>query len=576
MVHVCEYLDSVATTHPSKVLTECHGQQVTAGQTLLRVAALGRALQQQVGLQSGQTVALAASSTAFFLESLLAVFSIGCIAAPLNLRWDLSEAIKAIDLCGASTVLVDRESSQLLAGLNQTSSGKLKQAVVLGQMPPNACDSRALYAEAMISQHMNAPLQLQHAPEDAALICFTSGTTGQPKAALISHTALDHQSAAKIQVVGYHAQDRYLHAAPLFHIGGLSSAMAVMKAGGTHIFMGKFSAKATLNAIRQHQITAIIAVPAMIADLASEAKASFLERFPNCPSMQRVLVGAGALSQALLRDLQTIFPNAACHSAYGMTEACSSMTFRRLCSPSHAVLSVPDSKQEESQHGTCVGVPPVGIHMAVLTASDNVGTLESANALVNHVGDGEVLTRGPHVFTRYWGQQTATEQAFLPGGWLRTGDMGSIDAKGQVWLVGRLKDIIRTGGETVHPSQVEKVLVQHPSVRAAAVFGVPNERFGEQVAAVIVLDTNIAWEGPLLGSQMQCESSPLTLTSDSLMQFCRQSLSAYKLPRIVAAQYEPLQLNASGKVMKLSVKEQLVAHLNGAASLFRADIISRL
>ena len=574
MVHVCEYLTALATRQPSKVLTECQGQNVTAGQTLLRVAALGAALQQQAGLHPGQTVVLAGNSSPFFLESLLAVSSIGGIVAPLNLRWDLSETIEAINLCEASTLLVDAANIHLLTLLNHSSCSKVKHAIFLGHMAPNTYNGKALHAEAMISQHTNAPLQLQHAPEDAALICFTSGTTGLPKAALISHTALDHQSAAKIQTVGYNAQDRYLHAAPLFHIGGLSSAMAVTKAGGTHVFMGKFSARAALSAIQQHQITAIIAVPAMIADLASEAKA--LSTPPSCPSMERVLVGAGGLSQDLLQDLQAMFPYADCHSAYGMTEACSSMTFKRLCSPSHAVLPASHSNQEDSQHAVCVGAPPVGIEMAVLTANNTVRTLESTGAVVTHAGYGEVLTRGPHVFTRYWGRQSATEQAFLPGCWLRTGDMGSIDAKGRVWLVGRLKDIIRTGGETVHPSQVEKVLLRHPSVAAAAVFGLPHERFGEQVAAVVVLDNDVAWEGPLLGSRMLCRSISLTLTSDDLMQFCRQALSAYKVPRIVAAQYEPLHLNASGKVMKSSIREQLVGHLKGAAGLPRANVVSKL
>lgn len=559
MVHICEYLSTADNRHPSKVLTICQGRQQTARGLLSRVAAFGAGLEQQVGLQSGEVVVLAANSSDYFLESLLALSSIGCIVAPLNLRWDMQEISRAISLCHASTLLVDTANLRLLATLRQPSSVKHKHAVILGQVAHGALDSKHHHAEVLIDQYIDMPLQLQHAPEDAALICFTSGTTGQPKAALISHTALDHQSAAKIQVIGYHAKDRYLHTAPLFHIGGLSSALAVLKAGGTHVFMGKFSARTALDTIKQQHITAIIAVPAMISDLATEAKAL---PSSSCSGMERVLVGAGGLPQALKKELGIMFPNADCFSAYGMTEACSSMTFKALCSQSDPPSPPSDMKMEAVEHGTCVGLPPAGIEMAVLTANSAEHLSLSHVATVNSSGSGEVLTRGPHVFTRYWDQQTATEQAFLPGLWLRTGDAGFIDKSGQVWLSGRLKDIVRTGGETVHPTQVEAVLLQHPSVTAATVLGLPHERLGEQVAAVIVLNRKAAWDGLLLGSQSECPSHCSIVTGDELLQTCHQALSGYKVPRTIAAQYEPLPLNASGKVMKLQVRQKLLATLS--------------
>lgn len=573
MVHICEYLAESSQTQPNRVLTLCEGRQQTARKLLLRGAAFAAALQQQ-GLQSGDVVMLAANSSDHFLESLLAIASIGCIVAPVNLRWDIQEASKAISLCQASTILVDTANMRFLAAVHHASCSKLQHAVILGDSPLSAHDIQQLHAEAMISRHMNTPLQLQHAPHDAALICFTSGTTGQPKAALISHTALDHQSAAKIEVIGYHRQDCYLHTAPLFHIGGMSSAMAVLKAGGTHVFMGKFSARATLEAIRQHQITAIIAVPAMVSDLATEARAS--PSASRYPSMERVLVGAGAISQALQQDLQRIFPNADCFSAYGMTEACSSMTFRTLCSPPGMESPATSASGQEPERGVCVGLPPSGIEMAVLTGNDALQTSPSASSVVLGTGFGEILTKGPHVFTQYLGQPTATRQAFLPGSWFRTGDMGSIDAKGRVWLNGRSKDIVRTGGETVHPSQVEAALLQHPSVTAAAVFGLPHDRLGEQVAAVIVLDNGVAWDGRVLGTRTHSYSNTSAMSSGRIVQFCRLTLSAYKVPRVIVAQYEAFPLNASGKVMKLQIRQQLLALLNKSQDSHGSNVLSKL
>lgn len=561
MVHICDYLKAADTRQCSKVVTLCQGRQLTAHQLLSRVAAFGTALQKQLGLQPGDVIVLAVNSSDYFLESLLAASSIGCIVAPLNLRWDMQEANQAIHLCQASTLLVDTANLHLLTLVSQH---PLKHAVILGQTSEDTHDSRHLDAEAMVAQHIHSPLQLQHASDDAALICFTSGTTGQPKAALISHTALDHQAAAKIQVIGYHAGDSYLHTAPLFHIGGLSSAMAVLKAGGTHVFMGKFSAKAALEAIHRHRITAIIAVPAMISDLAREATAD--PGSNSCQSMERVLVGAGGLTYTLEQQLRAIFPTADCFSAYGMTEACSSMTFKTLCTPPGTALPGSDVPMQAAEHGVKVGLPPAGIEMAVLSGNPTEPSSNAVSAVISSSGFGEVLTRGPHVFIRYWGQQTATQQAFLPGSWLRTGDAGYIDTEGQVWLSGRLKDIVRTGGETVHTNQVEAVLLQHPHVTAAAVFALPHERFGEQVAAVVVLDGAAGWNGFCLGSQMQCNSDCKLVTADALKQVCRQALASYKLPRVIAAQYESLPLNASGKVMKLQVRSSLLAALSAANS----------
>ena len=553
MVHICQYLAAVDKGQPDKVLTICQGRQQTAQAVAWRVSAFASALQLQAKLQCGDVVMLAAKSTDYFLESLLAVSSLGCIVAPINLRWNAQEAASAINLCQPSILLVDTVHRHFLALLSDPECKCLKRAVVVGWDRQITDDSKLLYAETMIQQHRGAPLQTQHAPNDAALICFTSGTTGQPKAALISHTALHHQSQAKLRVVGYNAQDCYLHAAPLFHIGGLSSAMAVLLAGGKHVFMERFSPKPALDAIQQHRITAIIAVPAMISDLAREATAGAQQS--ACPSMERVLVGAGGLSQALQRQLQALFPNAACYSAYGMTEACSSMTFRTLHLPGSGVAQHGHRALEgPAEDGVCVGTPPPGIEMAVLKSDSQASPCMSA---ISSIGYGEVLTRGSHVFSQYWGQPAATQQAMLPGSWLRTGDMGTIDQQGQVWLKGRLKDIIRTGGETVHPSEVETVLLQHPSIAAAAVFGMPHGRLGEQVAAVIVLD-RAAWDGLTLTSKSVLPTSSLpVLTSIDVIQHCRKRLSAFKLPRIIAAQHTPLLLNASGKIIKPLLSQQL-------------------
>ena len=562
MAHLCQYLSAAAGRTPEKILTVCGTRTLTAEMLLFRVAAFAAALRADLVVQPGDVIILAIDSTDQFLESLLAVSAVGAIAAPLNLRWSLDEAAAAVSECQASKLLVDIANQQFSHLVGHQSCSCLKEAVILGPQPGTAVTvSNHHSAEQLIKHHTGAPLTLQPSPDGAALICFTSGTTGRPKGALISHTSLHCQAMTKIMLVGYSANDCYLHAAPLFHIGGLSSAVAVLMAGGTHLFMARFSASNTLHIIQTSKVTAFIAVPAMVADLAAAAGSS------QYPSVQRVLVGAGGMSLELQHRMQAAFPNAAVHTAYGMTEACSSMTFKLLFAPKQTMSTMIAGRDQAGAEappgsGVNVGSCPSGIEMAVLASTSQaaLSALPGDEAAVNiaSTGEGELLTRGPHVLLRYWRQPAESARVMLPGGWLRTGDIGSIDTQGQVWLKGRVKDVIRTGGESVHAVEVEKALVQIPAVLAAAVFGLPDERFGEQVAAVIVLDETTSWTGTLLSPPpLSDPMAPLTLSF--IKKFCREArLSSYKIPRIIAAQYMPLPLNASGKVTKLKLKQAML------------------
>ena len=276
MAHICQYLSAAAGKAPNKLLTVFGTRHKTAQQSLARVAALAAALTNTLKVKPGDVVVLALDSTDLFLESLLAVAAAGGISAPLNLRWSSTDAAAAINLCQARLILLDAGNLHFQELIGSPSCSCCQQAVLVGPQPKDSSTGETYTTEDLIQQGLGTPLQLKQSPDGAATICFTSGTTGRPKGALISHTALHCQAMAKLMVVGYQPHDMYLHAAPLFHIGGLSSAIAVLMAGGTHVFMGRFHAAAALNMISQHQITSFIAVPAMMADLTAAAGSSSL------------------------------------------------------------------------------------------------------------------------------------------------------------------------------------------------------------------------------------------------------------------------------------------------------------
>ena len=315
MAHICQYLSSVASRHPDRSLFTCEDSQHTAAQVLQRVAALATCLRQQHGIAPGNRVLLAGHNTDLFLEALLAITAVGAIAAPLNWRWSTEEAADAAMQCEATLLLHDSACASFAALTNSSACPTLRGARLLSVEGPGS------------GAAVSTMEPLLHNQDAAAVICFTSGTTGRPKGVLVSHTAFhcqvrrkhhkhQHpfpsrctasrgrsqlliawlepafaweqwqleccllvpatvcphlQAAAKLLVVGYNCNDVYLHTAPLFHIGGLSSAVAMLMAGGRHIFAPRFSAAGAVALIRRHSVTATIAVPAMVADLAAAA-----------------------------------------------------------------------------------------------------------------------------------------------------------------------------------------------------------------------------------------------------------------------------------------------------------------
>lgn len=254
-----------------------------------------------------------------------------------------------------------------------------------------------------------------------------------------------------------------------------------------------------------------------------------------------------------------------------MTEGCSSITFSTI-NTSHG-----DKKSAPVPFGggAFVGKPPPGIQLAILPSSPTdasaaANTSETSNSTSQiptptYYGYGEVLTRGPHVMLRYWNDPGSTISAFLPGGWFRTGDLGYLREEDQaLWLVGRAKDTVKTGGENVAAAEVERALLTHPGVSAAAVVGVEDPRLGERVAAAVVLSDRWQWKGPKVqfvgfsGDDLELNSvDNCVIDGTALQRHCRSGgLAGFKLPRMIIAM-ESLPRNATGKVVKPQLKALL-------------------
>ncbi|XP_021298461.1 2-succinylbenzoate--CoA ligase, chloroplastic/peroxisomal isoform X2 [Herrania umbratica] len=492
-----------------------------------------------------------------YLEWLLAVAFIGGIVAPLNYRWSFEEARMAMVTVTPKMLVTDESCYRWHSALQSHAIPSLRWHVSLSSPSSDFINKyKILTMEMLLEQSVKSgSMNYSCAPEGAVLICFTSGTTGKPKGVVISHTALIVQSLAKVAIVGYSEDDVYLHTAPLCHIGGLSSAMAMLMIGACHVFIPKFEPRLALEALEQHHVTSLITVPAIMADLISliRLKRSWKGR----DSVKKILNGGGGLSYDLVKDVIKFFPRAKLLSAYGMTETCSSLAFTTLFEPMFEASGTSLQKFSKSKsspgkpRGVCVGKPAP--HVELKMCFDDSSDV------------GRILTRGPHVMLRYWDQIPENASSSIEEAWLDTGDIGFIDDHGDLWLVGRTNGRIRSGGENVYPEEVEAVLDQHPGVISSIVVGIPDPRLTEMVVACIRLSDNWQWSNN--SSKFSIQSNELFLSSENLRHYCREkNLSRYKVPKMFILWTTTFPLTTTGKVRRDQVRREVMSQQQSSPS----------
>lgn len=338
------------------------------------------------------------------------------------------------------------------------------------------------------------------APADLAMICYTSGTTGRPKGAALSHGNIAASSWSVAQAWGWTETDRLILCLPLFHVHGLGVGVhGVLHTGGSAILQAGFSVDGVLDAVERHAATMFFGVPTMYERLLRAEAPGQSDPLERLGPLRLCVSGSAPLSAATwtaLRDRagQEVLER------YGMSET---------------LMLVSNPGVGERRPGS-VGLPLPGVRARIEAAAGAVG---------------EIQVRGGSVFDGYWRRPDATAESFTDDGWFRTGDLGTTDPAGYLRIVGRSKELIISGGFNVYPREVEDVLHEHPSVAEVAVAGVPSAEWGETVAAYIVL------------------APGAELDEGALAAFTRERLAPYKCPRVWTA-VEALPRNALGKVVK--------------------------
>jgi len=452
-----------------------------------------------IGIKPGDPVALQLPNTPQFLISYFGILKAGGIVVPLNVMLRAPEVAFHLGDSGAR-VLITWQGVLAEAAKGAEAAG-LDQVYAVG----HAGDSGvAVPFERLLDVTVPHFEMATRQPTDTAVIVYTSGTTGRPRGAELTHIQLYMNADIPGRLFGVKPYDVVIAVLPLFHVFGLSSILdCCVRFGCTMSLLPRFTPAAVLTAIQRDRATIFEGVPTMFADLLSHPDLDSYDL-----SSLRVAISGGASIPAPVLDAFEDRLGLVILEGYGMTETASTTTF---------------NPSADERRAYSVGKPIWGTQTQVWDSGGRPLPPGPQNV-------GEIVTRGLHVMKGYLHNPEATAGAFT-GDWLHTGDLGYFDEDGFLFIVSRKKELIIRGGYNVYPSEIENVLHAHPAVAEAAVVGVPDERLGEEVMAVVIL-------------------RPATdLPEHELRAYCRERLAAYKCPRIFQFRSE-LPKNTLGKVLK--------------------------
>lgn len=482
-------------------------EQVTFAEHARAVASLAHALRTEYGVQPGDRIAIAAANSIAWIETFWAVVSIGAVAVGFNAWWSPRELEHGLRHAAPALIVADakRRTALQAAGVTVPVLSTEEDVPRLTEAHPDA----ALPSAAV-------------APDDPAVMLYTSGTSGKPKGAVHSHRnvcsvicfhEMNDALMRAFGVPGDPADRCYLLVMPLFHIGSLHNLTVPRLANGSKIALhrGAFDVDAVLALIEQERVTNWGAVPTMANRLLEHGD---IGRY-DTSSLTAFSLASAPSTVAFKERLRTELPfGTSLVDSYGLTESCTAV----------AVASPMDMVEAPGS----LGRPVVGVQLEIRDPLD-----QPVPAGV----EGEVCVRSVYNMLGYWLDEEATRRAIDADRWLHTGDLGTLDEQGRLRLSSRRSDLIIRGGENVYPAEVEAVVDEHPAVRECLVMGVPHADLGQEVAAVVVVD----------------EGADVAVVTEELRSHAAAALAHYKVPVRWRLTTTPLPRNATGKVVRNDV-----------------------
>jgi acyl-CoA synthetase (AMP-forming)/AMP-acid ligase II len=511
-------LETVVREYPNKTALISNGIERTYQEFYERVCKISNALF-QMNFYKGDRIAILMSNRAEYFELYFGIFSMGGIAVPLNTRLGLAEIKYILNHAGVNTIVYEDSYKEIIHSMLEELPG-VKNLICVGKK-----DGRSHPFEEIIDAASNTELETDIKEEDIAFLCYTSGTTGKPKGAMITHKNMTQMCS--YQLIEFPRQRNFVGMClfPFFHIGVMMGFNKIAL-GMTCVFTD-FSIEKVGELIEKFQVNDLDITATQLKMFAtSEASKQF-----NLTSLRTVSTGGGFTSHQTLTSFFDLLPNdhdIVVANVYGMTEntahvMSNMITPRTLANEIEKFRLLPNIKAS----GLCAGKPIYGMLVKIV---NDMGEEQPENEV------GEIVVKSDTVLKGYWQEPSKTSKAVIDG-WYHTGDLGVRLSNGEYFIIDRKKDMVLTGDENVYSAEVENVLSLHPLVNEVAIIGLPHEVYGEVVTAIVV------------------PSDKNHINEQELKDFCRRQIGGYKIPKNIYFA-EQLPRNAAGKILKHKLKNE--------------------
>ncbi len=514
-MNTTDFLSIATAICPDKTAIVFEDKRYTFSQLSERVNRLANGLL-KLGIKKGDRVSFLQVNCNQCVETYFAVAKTGAIYLPLNFRAKEKELTYMLNSAEAATLIVGERYIPMIKSI-QPELKHLKNLISI----ENKHDDM-LYYEDIIASSPADEVVTEIDEDDTTMLMYTAGTTGFPKGVMLSHNSFSVYVLENVTPPDPEADERNILTVPLYHVAGIQAMMAAIYGGRTLVMERQFEAKEWMELVEREKANRAMMVPTMLKQLMDHPDFSK----HDLSSLKVITYGAAPMPIPVIKKALEVFPGVSFINAFGQTETASTIT--SLSPEDHIISGTEEEKEKKLKRLASIGKPMSDVEMKVVD--------EDGNALPP--GEvGEILARGPRVMTGYWRDEEKTKKTIDKDGWVHTGDVGYVDEDGYYFLAGRSSDMIIRAGENISPEELENVIRTHPKVEDVAVIGVPDETWGEEPRAIVILKKGVK------------------ATEEEIMEHCRENLASFKRPRSVVF-VDDLPRNPMGKVIKRELRDK--------------------
>lgn len=514
-MNTTEFLSISTAICPDREAIIFEDKRYTFSQLNERVNRLANAML-KLGVKKGDKVSLFQVNCNQCVETYFACARMGAIYVPLNFRAKDDEQEYMLNFAEVNTIITGARYLEMIDAI------KPRLTTVKNYISIEGPHKNMLNYEDLIKSAPDDEVVSDISDDDTTMLMFTAGTTGKPKAVMLTHNSFSTYVLENVTPPDPEIEEKNILTVPLYHVAGIQAMMAAIYGGRTLIMQRQFEAKSWMELVEKEKANRAMMVPTMLKQLMDNP--DFGKH--DLSSLKVITYGAAPMPLEVIKKALEVFPGASFINAFGQTETASTITM--LSPEDHHITGTGPEMEKKLKRLTSIGKPMPDVEMKVV--DENGKELPTGQI-------GEIVARGPRVMKGYYKDEEKTAKTIDKDGWVHTNDMGYRDEDGYFFLAGRATDSIKRAGEFISPEELENVLYSHPKIEEVAVIGVPDIEWGEQPRAIVVLKKG------------------QTATADEIMEFCRTRLASFKRPRSVVF-VDELPRNPMGKVLKRVLRDK--------------------